>query len=149
MQHGHPVMFISRTLTTTEQNYSNIEREALAILWAVERSRKLLLGRKFTIQTDHEPLKYIFHPHKELSKTISARLTRWALRLSAFDFDVEYVAGKFMSDADALSRLEFSSSELSGHVENVFETEFQPELISLDEVREVSNLCSCVLLSED
>ena len=49
-----------------------------------------------------------------------------------------------MSDADALSRLEFSSSELSGHVENVFETEFQPELISLDEVREVSNLCSLV-----
>ena len=103
LQSGHPVMFLSRKLTSAESNYSNIEREALAILWAVERSKKMLLGRSFTIQTDHQPLKFIFQPSKGLSKTISSRLTRWALRLSAYDFDIEYVAGRHMKDADALS----------------------------------------------
>ncbi len=68
LQDGHPVMYLSRKLSSAETNYSNIEREALAIVWGVERSKKMLLGRKFTIQTDHEPLKYIFRPNKSLSK---------------------------------------------------------------------------------
>lgn len=144
LQHNHPVMFLSRKLTASEKNYSKIEREPLAISWAVERSRKMLLGRKFTIQTDHEPLKYTFQPQKGLSKTISARLTRWALRLSAFDFDIEYVAGKLMTDADALSRLDYSPSEVACHIENVFENEFQPDLISLEEIRNASDLCSLI-----
>ena len=70
LQQGHPVMFMSRKLTYGETLNSNVEREALAILWAIE----LLLRRKFTIQSDHEPLKYIFKLPRNLPKTISARL---------------------------------------------------------------------------
>ena len=143
IQNEHPVMFMSRKLTTAESHYSNIEREALAIIWAVERSKKLLLGRKFTIHTDHQPLKFIFQPIKGLSKSISARLARWALRLSAYDFDIEYVAGRHMKDADALSRLEFSTpSEQNCHTETIFESDFQPELVTLEEVRHLTDLCS-------
>ena len=146
LQQGHPVMFLSRKLTSAETSYSNIEREALAIIWAVERSKKLLLGKKFTIQSDHEPLKYIFSPPKGLPKTISARLTRWALRLSAYDFDIEFVAGRHLKDADALSRMEFlpttDHSEQVCHSEMMFDAEFQPELISLDEVRNITEQCS-------
>ena len=143
LQNGHPIMFLSRKLTAAEANYSNIEREALAIVWAVERSKKLLLGRKFTIQTDHQPLKFVFQPSKGLSKTISARLARWAIRLSAYDFDIEYVAGKHMKDADALSRLEFlPATEQSCHVETIFEAEFEPELITIEEVKNLTDICS-------
>ena len=75
-------------------------------------------------------------------RTVSARLTRWAIRLSAYDFDVEYIAGKYLKDADALSRLEFvSQSEQNCHVENVFESEFQPELITLEEVKNLTDIC--------
>jgi hypothetical protein len=60
MQEGHPVLFASRTLNAAERNYSNIEREALAIAWAVTRLKQFLLGRKFLVQTDHQPLLSMF-----------------------------------------------------------------------------------------
>ena len=97
-QKGHPVMYLSRKLTEAETKYSNIEREALGIVWSIERARKLLIGKKFILQTDHEPLKYIFGTKSGLSKTISARLARWVIRLSAFDFTVNYVPGRTLKE---------------------------------------------------
>ena len=52
-QEGHPVKYISRTLSTAEKNYSNIEREALAIVWSISRLQHFLLGRKFILTTNH------------------------------------------------------------------------------------------------
>ena len=57
---GHPVIYESRKLSQAELNYSNIEREALAIVFVVTRLKQFLLGRRFTLQTDHKPLKYLF-----------------------------------------------------------------------------------------
>ena len=85
-QEGHPVIYVSRKLSQAEQNYSNIEREALAIVFVVTRLKKFLLGRRFTLQTDHKPLKYLFAPDEEIPKTASARVTRWAIALMGFDF---------------------------------------------------------------
>ncbi|PAA69616.1 hypothetical protein BOX15_Mlig032248g1 [Macrostomum lignano] len=142
VQSGHPVMFMSRALTQAETNYSNIEREALAIVWAVERARKMLLGKKFILQTDHEPLKFILNPCKNLPKTVSARLTRWALRLSAYDYEIEYVPGKKMQDADALSRLSFEN--LDPETESVHQTELITDggLVTVEELRESTSRCS-------
>ena len=81
-QEGFPIMFISRTLSSAERNYSNIEKEALAIFWAVTRLRRLLLGRRFTLITDHKPLECLFGPKQPLPKVASARVTRWAIELS-------------------------------------------------------------------
>ncbi len=55
-QEGNPVMYMSRTLNRNERNYAVIEREALAIVWAVMRAEKFLLGRKFTLRSDHRAL---------------------------------------------------------------------------------------------
>ena len=104
-------MYLSRKLTKAEMNYSNIEREALAIVWATQRARQFLLGRKFLLKSDHRPLEFIFNPRKELPKMTSARIVRWAIRLMAFDFDILYVKGNTIPHVDALSRLNFDQDE--------------------------------------
>ena len=106
-QEGHPVIYVSRKLSQAEQNYSNNEREALAIIFVVTRLKQFLLGRRFTLQTDRKPLKYIFAPDEEIPKTASARITRWAIALMGFDFELKYTPGEQIPHADALSRLDF------------------------------------------
>ena len=110
-QEGHPVLYISRKLSQAEQNYSNTEREALAILFVVTRLKHFLLGRRFTLQTDHKPLKYLFAPDEEIPKTASARITRWAISLMGFDFELKYTPGEKIPHADALSRLDFDDDD--------------------------------------
>ena len=104
-QEGAPVMYLSRTLKPTERNYANIEREALSIIWAVKRAEQLLVGRKFTIETDHRRLEFIFGEHKQLPKATSARIQRWAVMLMRYDYNIQYVPGKDIPNVDALSRL--------------------------------------------
>ena len=99
-QEGHPCCYISRTLNPPEKNYSTTEKELLAIVWAIKRLRQYLLGRKFTIQTDHQALKWL-----KDCKDPSSRLMRWRLRLEEYDYEIEYKRGKENGAADALSRL--------------------------------------------
>ena len=84
---SHPVIYVSRKLSPAEQNYSTIEREALAIVFVVTRLKQFLLGRRFTLETDRKPLKYLFAPDEEIPKTASARITRWAIALIGFDYE--------------------------------------------------------------
>ena len=72
-----------------EQNYSRSEKELIAIVWACRHFRPYLLGRKFTIVTDHKPLTWMFSV-----KDPSSRLLRWRFLLKEFDYTIEYKAGK-------------------------------------------------------
>ena len=76
MQEGHPVMYFSRRLSETEARYSNIEREAMAIVWSMERAKQFLLGSHFTLQTDHRPLEFLLGRRRQLPKIANARLLR-------------------------------------------------------------------------
>ena len=67
-----------------------------------------LVGRKFTIYTDHNPLMYLFGENKGIPMTASARVTRWALLLSGYEYSVQYKPGKELANADGLSRLPLS-----------------------------------------
>ena len=89
-QKGHPVIYVTRKLTSAEQYYSNIEREALAIVFVVTSLKQFLLGRHFTLQTEHKPLKYLFAPDEEIPKTASARITRRAIALMSSDYELKY-----------------------------------------------------------
>ena len=95
----HPVVFISRKLQKHELNYSTVEKECLAVKWALHKLKYYLLGRKFTLVTDHAPLKWM-----STAKDNNARVTRWFLELQNFNFTVEHRSGKAHGNADALSR---------------------------------------------
>ncbi|MEL7307217.1 MAG: RNase H-like domain-containing protein [Pseudomonadota bacterium] len=111
MQNNRPVIFASRKLTKAEQNYSNIEREALAVFWSVRRLKNFLLGNHFEINTDHKPLVRIFAPDQITKDQISPRLERWSLAMSRYSYNIKYVPGSEITHADALSRLDISDTE--------------------------------------
>nr|XP_037290563.1 uncharacterized protein K02A2.6-like [Rhipicephalus microplus] len=100
-----PVGFRSRTLTTAERKYSQIEREALALLFGVTRFRDYLLKREFTLVTDHQPLLGLLRHDRQTPVMAAARIQRWVLLLGAYKYKLQYKPGKFMLNADALSRL--------------------------------------------
>ena len=94
IQDGRPVRFLGKALTPSEANYSNIERELLAVLFACEKLHIYTFGRKVTVNTDHKPLQSIFQKPISLAP---ARLQRMLLRLSKYDIQVKYVGSKRVS----------------------------------------------------
>ncbi|XP_055307289.1 uncharacterized protein K02A2.6-like [Sitodiplosis mosellana] len=99
-----PVAFVSRALNNAEKNYSTFEKEALAIIFSVTKLRQYLLGNKFILRTDHKPLVTIFGENKGIPVMAAARIQRWALLLSGFNYSIEYVKGA-LNTSDSLSRL--------------------------------------------
>lgn len=108
-----PVAFASRTLTSSEKNYSQIEREGLAIVFAMAKFNKMLYGRRFILYTDHRPLTTIFGPKKGVPAVTAMRLQRWALLLMTYTYDIRYKRSEDNSNADALSRLPLHGSKLA------------------------------------
>lgn len=94
------IAFASHSLTTAEQNYSQIEKEALGLVWGCEKFKMYLLGRRFDLLTDHKPLEMLFSPRSKPN----ARLERWIMRLQCFDYSVHHVSGN-ANIADPFSRL--------------------------------------------
>jgi hypothetical protein len=121
-----PIAYASRTLNSSELNYSTIEKELLAIVWATKYFRPYLFGRKFKILTDHKPLQWVMN-----LKEPNSRLTRWRLKLSEYDYEVKYKQGKFNTNADALSRIELNNDEISSILVNTSEKD-------LDESRTIT-----------
>ncbi|XP_063590436.1 uncharacterized protein LOC134767369 [Penaeus indicus] len=94
-----PVAYASRKLSNTEQKYSVIERECLAVVWATKKFYKFLYGREFYLETDHQPLVYL-----DTAKSLNGRLMRWALALQEYRMIIRYIRGSENVGADFLSR---------------------------------------------
>ena len=95
-----PICFSSRTLNAAERRYSAIERECLAVVFAVKTYRNYLTGTHFVIMTDHRPLKYLL-----TMKDPSSRLSKWAMYLMEYSFTILYRPGKQNTNVDSLTRL--------------------------------------------
>ena len=108
-------MYVFRNLSSAECNYSNIKREALALVWSTERAQNFLFGKKFLLKSDYKPLEFLFTPRKELPKITLSGILKWAIKIMAFDFDIIYVKGNTISHVDALSRLRFQSENEEEH----------------------------------
>ncbi|UYV60362.1 hypothetical protein LAZ67_1000951 [Cordylochernes scorpioides] len=98
----YPVQYFSRSLRSHERNYSISELECLAIVESVDKFRVYLMGRKFTIFSDHHALQWL-----KTIKNPSGRLFRWSLRLSSYEYEVRYIKGTQQYEADLLSRNPF------------------------------------------
>lgn len=94
------IAYLSRSLTSAEKNLATIEKECLAIVWALSKWRHYLLGRHFTIFCDHKPLQWL-----HTMKTDNAKLSRWAMKLGEYTFTIKHIDGCRNHAPDALSRL--------------------------------------------
>lgn len=103
-----PVFYVSSTLSEAEKKYPNLHREALAVVFGLNKFFKYIYGKKFTVVTDNKPLASIFNLKKGIPPLAAARLQKYAYILSIFDFDIVYRKGTKIPNADALSRLPIS-----------------------------------------
>ncbi|XP_055632607.1 uncharacterized protein K02A2.6-like [Toxorhynchites rutilus septentrionalis] len=94
------IQHASKSLTPVEQGYGQPEKEALALIYGVTKFHKYLLGRRFTLLTDHKPLVSIFGSKKGIPLHTANRLQRWALILLNYDFDIRYVSTNEFGCAD-------------------------------------------------
>ena len=124
-----PVAYASRTLTQSERGYSQLEKEALSLVYGVNKFHQFIYGRPFTLVTDHKPLMTILSPKKGLPTLAAARLQRWAIRLAAYQYDIEFRSTEKHCNADGFSRLPLPAQESVDRITtafNVSQIEFLP-----------------------
>ena len=127
-----PVAYASRSLTDVEKRYAQIEREALAVLYRLQKMHTNIYGRHVTVATDHKPLLGVFTKPSQ-----SIRLERIALRAQDYDFNLIYEPGTG-NIADGLSRLPVTSpvTEVKFVEEHVNFVKKDGTLLSIEEIQE-------------
>ena len=117
LQEGRPLAYASRALSDTETRYATIEKEMLAIVFALEKWHQYTFGRPLTVYSDHKPLEAIMK--KPLDRA-PKRLQGMLVRALAYDIKVQYLKGKDMFLADTLSRASLPYTSVNDQEE--FET---------------------------
>ena len=98
--HDRPVAFASVKLGPSQRNWATIEKEAYAVIWALQKFRRWIFWCPVTVCSDHNPLKYVTQASPKSSK-----LMRWALALQEYNLHFQYKEGKNNAAADCLSRI--------------------------------------------
>ena len=99
-----PIAFASKSLTSTEKNYSQVEKEELSIIFGARELHQYLSGRHFQLTSDHKPLLAIVSPEKSLPVMTLQRLQWWALIMMGYDNHIVYKKSADHANAGALSR---------------------------------------------
>ncbi|XP_060547811.1 uncharacterized protein K02A2.6-like [Pantherophis guttatus] len=99
-----PIAYYSRTLSSAERNYSQLDKEALAAVSGVKKFHEYLFGRDFELITNHRPLLGLLAGDRPTPAALSPRMTRWAIFLAAYSYRLVHRPGADMGNADALSR---------------------------------------------
>ena len=113
LQENKPIAYASRSLTPTEMHYAVIEKEMLAVVFAMEKFHQYIYGKHVTVESDHKPLVSI---QNKAFHNCPARIQRFLLRLQKYDFEIKYVKGKDQVLADALSRAVAKESDIKPEI---------------------------------
>ncbi|XP_065073526.1 uncharacterized protein K02A2.6-like [Ochlerotatus camptorhynchus] len=133
LQEGHPVVYASKTLSSTERKYAQIEKETLAILFACRKFEMYIIGKPVTVQTDHQPLIRIFQ--KPLVEA-PLRIQRMLLALQRYNTTLRFTPGKEVIIADMLSRAAIADGDdTSKEIYDVYALEYIP--ISDDRIQQI------------
>ena len=137
MQGGQPVAYASRSLTDTERNYAQCEKELLSIVFGMGKFENYVYGRKVLVESDHKPLEIIC---KKSLVSAPKRLQRMLLQLQKFDYHIVFKPGSQMYIADTLSRAylpgQNQNIELNDQVLNIAyrsNTEQEIEVLSVQD----------------
>ena len=127
-----PVVYASRSLTDVEKRYAQIEREALGVLYGLQKMHTYIYGRHITVATDHKPLLSVF-----TKSTQSIRLERIALRCQDYDFTLVYEPGAG-NIADGWSRLPAAPpvSDFNFVEEHIHFVKKDNALLSIEEIQQ-------------
>ena len=120
-----PIGYASRTLSPSERNYSQLEKEGLSCIFGIKKFHDYLFGRSFELVTDHKPLLGLLKEDRPVSPQASARIKRWSLVLSSYEYTLSFRRTGAHANADALSRLPLP--------EEPAKTTVVPELVLLAE----------------
>lgn len=107
-----PIAYASRSLMASEKNYSQIHKEAVAIIFGVKHFHQYLFGRDvpFILKTDHRPLLAIFGNKNGVSVMAASRLQRYAIFLSAYNYEIQYLSSEKNAVADYFSRASITNN---------------------------------------
>uniref|UniRef100_A0A674NI52 Gypsy retrotransposon integrase-like protein 1 n=1 Tax=Takifugu rubripes TaxID=31033 RepID=A0A674NI52_TAKRU len=108
LQEGKPIGYASKSLSDSEVNYAQIEKELYAILFGCKRFHQYVYGRHTIVESDHKPLESIM---KKLLAAAPPRLQRMILQLQRYDFSIVHRPGKDIPVADTLSRKSLSDQD--------------------------------------
>jgi len=103
----------------SEKNYTQIEREALSLIFGIQKFHQYIYGCKFTLITDHQPLTTILGGKKGIPPIAAARMQRWGLLLSAYHYNIEFKPTKSHANADCLSHLPVTDNSAVGNPHDV------------------------------
>jgi len=99
------IEYASNTLNDTQRKYTQIDKEAYAIIFGIKKFHNFLYGKRFTLLTDNKPLTQILNPGKGLPAYSAMRMQHYAVFLQGFDFDIKYRKTGNHGNADGFSRL--------------------------------------------
>lgn len=99
-QGEQPIHYLSHKLSDTQRRWPIVEKEAYAVYYALQKLDHYLHGAKFTIKCDHKPLKYLLS-----SEIKNRKIQMWAIAISSYNCQIDYIKGSKNEQADMLSRL--------------------------------------------
>ena len=155
-QAERPIAFFSRTLSSSEQNQSTVEREAMAVVEASRKWREFILSFPTVIKTDQKAISFMFS--KQKSRIKNEKLARWRLELSELSYDIVYKPGVDNIPADSLTRTSAATQPKVPKLTDLHDALAHPGITrlweyiqrhnlpyTLEEVREMTSSCKTCL----
>jgi len=118
LQDSRPVAYASRSLSTAERNYAQIEKEMLAIVFGLTKFHQYAYGKQVHVESDNKPLESLFK--KPLSQS-PQRIQRMMLKVQQYDLKVKYCPGESLYIADTLSRAPIQNEKANNDIYEEFE----------------------------